>query len=192
MTRILTLCAAGAAAFAVAACSAHEPLERAPTTVTMGVPVGDDGTGIVDVRLTRDDVVPALEIPGTRAALWPLIAGVYGEVGLAEPVLDRASWTAVLQNHTATRRLGRETMSTFFECGAGVTGPHANTRRIRMTVQTALESTATGETVARTRVDAVAVSTEGASGVPIQCSSKGILERRINNMLLVRAAGGGG
>lgn len=167
-------------------CGGNQPLARPNPPVTVGVPA-DDGMGTVDVRLTREDAVLVREIPASRTALWALITGVYEEVGLREPQLDRANWTAVLQNHSATRRIGREPMSTFFNCGAGATGPNANTRRIRMTVQTAIESLASGDSRAHTRIDAVAYSLEGTSGTPMVCATTGALENRINNTLAVRA-----
>lgn len=176
------------AALGATACRQPGPLDRPTPSVTIGVPTNDDGSGSVDLRITRDDVASGLTIPAPRAALWALIPAAYEAAGLPEPALDRGAWTARLQNHTATRRLGGDAMAYFLQCGNGPTGPHANSRRIRMTVQTALESLASGETRAHTRVDAIAISIEGAGAAPLQCASTGMLERRINRALRDGAA----
>jgi hypothetical protein len=173
-----------AAAVAATACTPpNNPVVGSVRESGMGIPSTAGGPGTTDLRLQRDDITLRADLAVPRATLWAAIPAVYKEVGLAEPSLDQSRWTAVLENHNMSRWIGRESMSHFFECGSGPSGPYANSRRIRMTVQTMIETLPGGNSRVHSRVDAVALSVDGHSSQVIECSSLGRIEGRINEGL---------
>lgn len=157
------------------ACAASAPNEgrMREDVVRVG---GHDGRSTV-IPLIHDDFVTGGIVEASPEALWPLLPVVYEELGLPSPAADRSTWTVAVQNHALTRRLGNDRMSTLIECGSGLTGAHADTHRIRLSVRTWLEP-APGGTGVRTRVEALASSLEGLANT-FHCSSRGELEMRI-------------
>lgn len=165
------------------ACAASAPNEGRPREEVVRVG-GHDGRSTV-VPLIHDDFVTGGIVEAPREELWPLLPAVYEELGLPAPVADRSTWTVAVQNHALTRRLGSERLSTLIECGSGLTGAHADTHRIRLSVRTWLEP-APGGTGVRTRVEALASSLEGLANT-FHCSSRGELEMQIAVALQARA-----
>ena len=169
----------------VTACATSGPGARQESDER--VIVSGDATGTVaDVRITREDYVPSAVLDAPRAKVWELLPAVYQELGLPEPGADRSTWTVAVVDHRTSRRIGNMRMSTLISCGSDLTGQNADTHRIRMTVRTWLEAEGEG-TIARTRVEATASSTEGRASV-ISCTSRGELENRIAVTLGVHLA----
>lgn len=159
----------------LAACAARAPNESRPREDLVRVG-GHDGRSVV-VPLIHDDFVTGGIVEAPPETLWPLLPVVYQELGLPVPATDRSTWTVAVQNHTVTRRLGSARLSTLLECGSGLTGAHADTHRIRLSVRTWLEPVAEGSAV-RSRVEAQASSLEGLAN-SFHCSSRGEIEMRI-------------
>jgi hypothetical protein len=177
--------AALSAAF-LAGCATAEtsPLAR-PTPDTQTVTVqGEEGS--FEATLRRDDFVSRADLPAGRAAAWQHLQEVWAEIGLPEPLADRRSYTLVIANQLIQRRLGRTPLSAYLDCGSSMTGAHADTHRIRLTVQSMLERIDESATRLHTRVDATAQSTGGASAPVMQCSSRGSLEGLIARTLRER------
>ncbi|MBR9989006.1 MAG: hypothetical protein KFH98_04575, partial [Gemmatimonadetes bacterium] len=120
-------------------------------------------------------------VPAPRQEVWSRLPAVYGELGLPEPAVDHSVWTVAVQNHTIMRRVGSESMSGLIDCGRSMTGPNADSHRIRLSVRTWLEPSADGTEV-RTRVEAVATPVDGRAG-SFTCSSRGRLEMLIAQAL---------
>ena len=149
--------------------------------------VSGDAVGTVaDMSITREDYVPQALLDAPRESVWELLPDVYEELGLPVPGGDRSIWTVAVVDHRTSRRIGSMRMSSLISCGSDLTGQNADTHRIRMTVRTWLEAEGEG-TIARTRVEATASSTEGRASV-ISCTSKGELENRIAVTLGVHLA----
>jgi len=149
------------------------------------------GDATADVRLQREDFISKAELPAARAAVWEAIPEVYAEVGLPQPLMDRGKWTAAVQNHVVMRLLNKQQVSRFLSCGSGMSGEHADTRRIRLTVRTMLETPSPERTAALTRVEATAYALDGTSTAPAECSSRGLLEQMIREGLRRRLERGG-
>jgi hypothetical protein len=141
---------------------------------------------MADMSIRREDYVPSTTLEVPRETVWELLPGVYEEIGLPVPGVDRSTWTVGVIDHRTSRRIGSMRMSTLISCGSDLTGQNADTHRIRMTVRTWLEET-DGGTNARTRVEATASSTEGRASV-VPCTSTGELENRIAVTLGVHLA----
>ena len=169
----------------LAACATSGPGARQESDER--IIVSGDATGTVaDVRITREDYVPSAVLDAPRERVWELLPAVYEELGLPGPGADRSTWTVAVVDHRTSRRIGSMRMSTLISCGSDLTGQNADTHRIRMTVRTWLEAAGEG-TIARTRVEATASSTEGRASL-ITCTSTGELENRIANTLGVHLA----
>jgi hypothetical protein len=80
------------------------------------------------------------------------------------------------------RRLGGRSLSTFLDCGSGLTGPYADAYAVRMSLLVQLGPAQDGGTVVRTAIDAYAED-RAVSARPIHCSSRGTLERQIVTMI---------
>ncbi|HSK18156.1 MAG TPA: hypothetical protein VK912_03395 [Longimicrobiales bacterium] len=168
-TLVLTLVACGAS-------SPNEGRSREDL-----VRVGSQDGRTIMLPIQHDDFTGGGIVEAPRETLWRLLPVVYEELGLPAPAADPSIWTVAVQNHTTSRRIGDTRMSEMIDCGMGLTGPHADSHRIRMSVRTWLEPAATGTKVI-TRVESNASSTEGTAGSFV-CSSRGQLEARIANAL---------
>lgn len=158
---------------------------RTEETVAVSMP---DGTA--EVRITRDRFIARAELTGAREDLFRVLPGVFAEIGLPAPALDRTRWLATIQNQTVSGPLARQRLSHYLDCGRGIAGENADSRRVRLTVVTTLERIDAERTAVLTRVDATAHSMDGASAAPMPCSSRGPLETLIARGLQLRVAGG--
>jgi hypothetical protein len=165
-----------------AACTATAPNEGTirQDVVRVGM---DDGRTMV-LPLVHDDFVEGGVVTALREDVWSILPLVFEEVGLPPPAVDEFTWTMAVQNHTIMRRLGDTQLSKLIECGRDMSGDHADSHRIRLSVRTWLQPAAQGTEV-RTRVEARATSVEGRAGT-IQCTSKGVLELRMANAAQAR------
>lgn len=167
---------------AVSACAGQtlEPAgapRQAPVAVTT-----DDGSDSFSVRITREEFVARtdLEVPVER--VFAALSEAYQRVGLPAPELDPRSYLVAVNDVRASRRLGGVPLSHYLECGSSVTGAYADTHRVRLFVNTALEAAGPETTIVRTRVEATAAPTAGGGGTRT-CTSMGALELQIAQWL---------
>jgi hypothetical protein len=135
--------------------------------------------GTAEAVLRRDTHVAVASLSATRSEAWEPLLEAWAEVGLPEPAADRPSFTVSISNHTVQRRLARTPLSQYLSCGTSISGPNADSHRIRLTVNALLEPAGEERSVLHVRVEAVAHSTEGASASPLQCATLGKLEAAI-------------
>jgi hypothetical protein len=188
--RTLSCLLLAAVAVGVAGCSATQQettIVPLPREDVVRVPTGD---ATADVRLQREDFIARADLDAPRAAVWEALPAVFTEIGLPQPVMDRTRWIAIVDQYTLTRTLGKQPLSRFLSCGHGMSGEHADTRRIRLTVRTTLQSSTPDRTVVLTRVEAVAHAIDGTSTAPTECTSRGPIENMIASGLRSRVAGG--
>ena len=180
------LVAASMAGLAGCAANPQETILPLPREDVVRVPTGD---ATADVRIQRQDFISRAELNAPRAMVWEVLPAVFTEIGLPQPIMDRTQWLALVDNHALIRRLGKEALSRLLLCGSGMSGENADTRRVRLTVRTLLESTTAERTVVLTRVEALAHALDGTSTAPAECTSRGTLEAMIANGLRSRVAG---
>jgi hypothetical protein len=172
----------------VTACASRQGTVVLPDQTQETVTVTTSAGASSDVRITREDFTSRTEIDAPRHAVWTALPAVFQEIGLPKPDVDAARYIAAV-DHVASRTLAGMPMSKHLSCGAGISGAHADTRRIRLTVRTAVISVSEQKTAVQIRVDATATSTDGASAAPIRCTSRGALEALIATKLRDRAGG---
>ncbi|HSJ05856.1 MAG TPA: hypothetical protein VK936_04080 [Longimicrobiales bacterium] len=161
------------------AAQGHSPLRPADDGRQTVVVTTQAGTA--EAILRRDTHVAVASLPATRSEAWEPLLDAWAEVGLPEPVADRRAFTVSISNHPIQRRLARTPLSQYLSCGISISGPNADSHRIRLTVNALLEGAGEERSVLHVRVEAVAHSTEGASATPIQCATLGKLEAAIVN-----------
>lgn len=177
-----------AALSACATSGTDTSLNRPATDMDVNVTYADGDSRGVTIR--RDAHVSRAVLDATRRQVFDAIPDAFADMGLPLPLMDQGRWTGAVQDHRAVGRLGRDRLSRFFECGVGIAGPNADTRRLQLSVYVLVQATsAEGGTPIQIRADAVAYSMEGTAASPMTCSSHGVLERAIANALQLRVAG---
>jgi uncharacterized protein YndB with AHSA1/START domain len=143
---------------------------------------GDDGSTGGTVRITREEYVARTDLEMPVERVFAALSEAYQRVGLPSPELDPAAHVAAVEGFAVTRRLQGVPLSRYLECGSGITGAYADTHRVRLYVNTALEPAGAEQTIVRTRVEATAAPTGGGGGTRT-CSSMGALELEIAQWL---------
>jgi hypothetical protein len=186
-----TLVLAISAGLAAAGCasSAPSPLQdRSPQTSTVSL---ETQSARNELTLRRDDFVAVNALAAPVTATWRELLEVWEEVGLPEPQVDRRAFTLSVANAPVHRRLGRERLSSYLNCGNSMSGMNADTHRIRLTVSALVDAAGADSSRLHVRVDAMAHSMEGASTAPVQCTSRGALESLVTRRVRERLAAGG-
>ena len=104
---------------------------------------------------------------------------VFFELKIPMPMADSARGYLINGRFIKLRSLAGSPLSTYLNCGAGMTGPNADAYRVTMAIAALVDPK--GPTTSRLRLNvfAGAESTEGASKSAIPCASSGVLEDRV-------------
>ena len=86
------------------------------------------------------------------------------------------------------RKLGRERLSAYLNCGSGMSGSHADGWRVTMAVFVWLEPVTATETRIRVGMLAGAQDVEGVSKDPVACGSTGVFETFLGAEIQKRVA----
>lgn len=109
--------------------------------------------------------------------VWGVVGGVYAQLDIPVEQSDPQAMQIGNQGYSA-RRIERDRMNTFVDCGHDLAGPLANQYDITLTVATRLTSKGPESTQIVTMVDAFG-RPRAVSGNTIHCQSRGELEERI-------------
>jgi len=177
-----------------------------PILATCVAGCGGSGSGresqppVPAVTRTVLDIGPyrALEIhtePGVESRtisaktehVWAVLPAVYERLGIPPTVSDPPTLTMGNQRHRASRFEGSR-MSTVIECGSSLGGPLANQYEITLSVLTTLTPQG-DDTVLTTTVDAFG-EPRAVTGNRIHCTSKGLVELRVAQIVAETLEGG--
>ncbi len=86
------------------------------------------------------------------------------------------------------RKLGRERLSSYLNCGSGMSGSHADGWRVTMAIFVWFETVSPTETRIRVGMLAGAQDVEGVSKDPVACGSTGVFETQLAEMIQKRVA----
>ena len=138
------------------------------------------------VRLDSGTV--AASIPASPGAVFWAARQIFSEFKIPTPEADSARGYLVNRRFIKLRSLAGSPLSTFLNCGTGITGPNADAFRVTMAIGAFIEPA--GPTASRLRLNLVAgaESTEGASKSAVACASTGVLEERLARLIRTRAA----
>lgn len=163
-----------------------------------GSEIGRSGTGLTSVAVgalsssqatvdvQNEAAVTETTVAASLTTVWRLMPAVLEQLQVEVNYVDPGAGTIGNGGFRARRIEGRS-LSTYLDCGAGLTGPYADAYEVRMSLLVQLGPAAAGGTVVRTAVDAYAEDRAVASR-PIHCQSRGVLERRINALVEERLA----
>jgi hypothetical protein len=165
----MTGCASGSS-------SSDEAIGRGGTGLT-SVAVGQLSSAAPTVEVRNDASVSESTVPAALRTVWNVMPNVFERLQIEMNYID--SGAGVIGNgNFRPRRLGGRSLSTFLECGSGLTGPYADAYAVRMSLLVQLSPAQDGGTRVRTSIDAYAED-RAVNSRPIHCTSKGVLERQI-------------
>lgn len=168
----------GAAVVALAACSAAvTPTSRTESTY---VPGGGAGGTTAMLSVNGENGTSSAIIGAPLQAVWRVLPIGFDSGGVQLSLVDPKKHVMANEGFKIRQKLGKERLSTLFECGTTQVGPNADSYELYITVHSFLEPVK-GDTT-RTRMT-VAVT---AAAKPLQfsqdysrCTSKTMLERKM-------------
>jgi len=118
-------------------------------------------------------------LPASAGAVFRAARQVFFELQIPTPMADSARGYLVNGRFVKLRSLIGSPLSTYLNCGSGITGPNADAFRVTMAIAALVDSTGPYTSRLRVSVFAGAESTEGVAKSAVACASSGVLEERI-------------
>lgn len=140
--------------------------------------------------LSFDSSAKVSAIPASAGTVFWATRQVLFELGIPAPFADSARGYLVNGRFIKMRNLAGSPLSTYLNCGSGMTGPNADTFRVIMAVAAFMDSTGPSTSRLRITVLAGAESMEGVAKSAVACGSSGVLENRIYELVRRRARPG--
>lgn len=134
--------------------------------------------GRYDILLTREQLLSSDTLTVSPKSAWPALVQAYAGFGVPLQGADASRRMIATQYVHVHSSFAGERMSRWLECGSTMTGDIATTYEVTLRFGTLLDTSVVGRTIVRTAVSATAIAT-GTGTTPVQCSSRGTLERRI-------------
>jgi len=156
----------------------------------LALPVGAQPRAVrlpgYQAALPFDSSAVVAALPAAAGAVFFATRQVLFELGIPAPIADSVGRYLVNGRLIKSRSLAGLPLSTYLNCGQGVTGPNADSFRVTMAVAAFMDST--GPMTSRLRVTllAGAQSTEGVAKSAVACGSSGVLENRIIESVKLR------
>ena len=133
--------------------------------------------GYQPIEITNEAGLGVRTVEVAAETVWGVLGGVYAQLDIPVEQSDPRIMQVGNQGYTA-RRIERDRMNTFIDCGHDLAGPLANQYDITLAVATRLTSKGPESTQIVTMVDAYG-RPRAVSGNTIHCQSRGELEERI-------------
>lgn len=132
------------------------------------------------VEVALDTLVFARDtVSAPLAETFAAVRAAYAALKLPREWADSAHGQLGTLKARATYTLGGERLSTYFNCGQGLTGSNADTWRLTFALVTFLQPAGEGRTRVGTGIVAEAQDMSGTSVEPAMCGSTGLLEERL-------------
>lgn len=142
--------------------------------------------GRYDLLLTREQYLSSDTLTVAPKAAWPALVQTYAAFGVPLQGADQSRYMIATQYFHAHSSFAGERMSRWLECGSTMTGDIATTYEITLRFGSLLDTSVVGRTIVRSAVTATAVAT-GTGTTPVQCSSRGSLEKRIAALVAAKS-----
>lgn len=127
-------------------------------------------------------------IQATREATYKAATAVLTELKIPVTTLDPLFRVLGNGSARAIRKIGRERLSTYLNCGAGITGAHADDWRVTMALFIWVEPVTATESQIRIGLLAGAQDVQGVAKDPVSCASTGLLESFLSAEIRKRSA----
>jgi len=171
--RLPFVSAAALAALGCASAGSGDPGIYQESHITVDAPGGR-----YDLLLTREQFLSSDTLTVSPKSAWPALVQTYAAFGVPLQGADATRRMIATQYVHAHGSFAGERMSRWLECGSTMTGDIATNYEITLRFGSLLDTSVVGRTIIRTAVSASAVAT-GTGTTPVQCSSRGALEKRI-------------
>jgi hypothetical protein len=134
--------------------------------------------GRYDMLLTRDNALSSdtLALPASRA--WRGLLQTYAGLGVPLQGADGQHYMIATQPFRAHGTFAGERLSRWIDCGQSLTGDNATSYEVTLRLGTLIDTSDAGRSIVRTAVNATAIA-PGSGTTPVQCSTRGALEKRI-------------
>ena len=139
--------------------------------------------------LSFDSASVDVTLPASAGAVFFATRQVFFELKIPTPLADSAQGYLINGRFIKLRSLAGFPLSTYLNCGTGMTGPNADAWRVTMAIAALVEATGPNTSRLRLNVLAGAESTEGVSKSAIACASSGLLEDRILKTVRLKIRG---
>jgi len=125
-------------------------------------------------------------LPASAGAVFFAARQVFFELKIPAPISDSAGGYLINGRFIKLRSLAGAPLSTYLNCGSGMTGPNADSYRVTMAIAALVNATGPNTSRLRLTVFAGAENTEGVSKSAVACGSSGVLEERIARTIRVK------
>ncbi len=139
------------------------------------------------IRLTHEDYTQGIEFDAPKDRVWKAMLAAHDLLGIPVSAVDENATTIQYFKQVFDHSIAGKSASTYVDCGAGATGPRADSYRVRLTINEVVTQALGGKTTLHTTIQASAHSTS-VSGSELECSSTGHLEQRIAKMVTEKLA----
>lgn len=139
--------------------------------------------------MSLDSGAVDVTLPASAGAVFFAARQVFFELQIPTPMADSARGYLINGRFTKFRSLAGSPLSTYLNCGSGMTGPNADAFRVTMAIAAFFDATGPNTSRLRLTVLAGAESTEGVSKSAVACASTGVLEERVLRTIRVKIRG---
>ena len=128
------------------------------------------------------------DVTASRGKVYAAVRQAFASLELPMTHTDSTRGSMVNPQLVKMRRIQKQPLSRYFNCGSGLTGPNADHFRVHLAVGAFIDSTSEG-TRLRVTAAAGALDVDGASKPPVTCGSTGALEEQIASLASLYLAG---
>ncbi len=114
--------------------------------------------------------------------VWRALPTVFDSLGLPVSTVDQAKHVIGVERLKIRQRLGKTSLSRYFDCGETQIGPNADSYDVFLTLLLQLQPSATNTTSLSTVIDATAKPVAFSQN-PSACSTKGAIEQRMTALI---------
>ena len=139
--------------------------------------------------LSLDSGTVDVTLPVSAGAVFFAARQVFFELKIPAPLADSVRGYLVNGRFIKLRELAGSPLSTYLNCGAGMTGPNADSFRVTMAIAALIDATGPNTSRLRLTLLAGAESTEGVSKSAVACGTSGLLEDRMLKTIRVKIRG---
>lgn len=182
-----------ALAFAASACApASSGAGSTPppeATVNRDALAANRGGVVAEAEVEAEYATAAKVVAHDAARAWSAAPRAYQALGIPAAVLDAGGRVFGNDRFAPGRRLLGQPLSVFLDCGVDQMGAsQADTYTVTLDVRTRVAAAGAGQAELRTTLGATARPRTGSTSGATRCTSRGLLEQRINTAIGVELA----
>ena len=134
-------------------------------------------------QIVMDTLGEVRVVPSPPAKVFTAAALVMQNLRIPVDVRDSAGGMIGAVKLVRSRNLAGSALSRYLECGAGMTGPRADSHRVQMPLLLFIDPAPDGKTKLRIALAASAQDNTGTSNSPVTCGSTGALEAQLRKAI---------